>query len=290
MSDSSALPVRKRRRTTVATVVNEDSDEEPKIPADDSDSDMDEFKFMYDEAGYGDAEDRAAMAALTEVQRESELAKRYELRENAKAIWETKRKNREEAARASRELSTDQKSSRRRTSSSAKRDNKKAAALEQLAAQRKRQKERDEGDQDDEDDDESPAGDDSDTEYGSTRRATRQRSGQKGRRAGKSAVAEDSDDDAESEEDARRHVDESDDELSEGFDTDNEDEVNLRPADVGDIQQIRLSRYNVTQPPTYFLGCCSSMHTLSRVKQDVIQLDFLTLYIFRRPFTSNYNV
>eukprot|EP00041_Stephanoeca_diplocostata_P010650 m.169530 g.169530 ORF g.169530 m.169530 type:complete len:183 (-) comp18245_c0_seq2:1469-2017(-) len=156
MSDSSALPVRKRRRTTVATVVNEDSDEEPKIPADDSDSDMDEFKFMYDEAGYGDAEDRAAMAALTEVQRESELAKRYELRENAKAIWETKRKNREEAARASRELSTDQKSSRRRTSSSAKRDNKKAAALEQLAAQRKRQKERDEGDQDDEDDDESP--------------------------------------------------------------------------------------------------------------------------------------
>lgn len=59
----------------------------------------------YDEDGYGDAEDRAVMEALTEVQRESELAKRYELRENAKAIWETKKKNREEAKRVSPVLS-----------------------------------------------------------------------------------------------------------------------------------------------------------------------------------------
>lgn len=48
MADSNALPVRKRRRTAVATVVDDaESDAESAMPVDDSDSDMDEFKFMW---------------------------------------------------------------------------------------------------------------------------------------------------------------------------------------------------------------------------------------------------
>eukprot|EP00051_Salpingoeca_urceolata_P003730 m.60127 g.60127 ORF g.60127 m.60127 type:complete len:556 (+) comp13056_c0_seq1:115-1782(+) len=158
----------KKKSKTTRTKSPRKSAVVPSTDESSSDDDDGVFTHKYDETTLlGDDQDQAYMESLTEKQREEIFTKRYEEREQAKRHWEIEQKLKQEKRSLKRqEKKKDQgetEGGRRRGAN--KTAAKKAQALEQLRASKKKQKRERPPTSDEEDDDDQDSQDDRDEDY-----------------------------------------------------------------------------------------------------------------------------
>lgn len=99
-NDAEPASPRINSQTSTATTNNDDDDEkseleEGQVSSDSSDSSESEFNDGFDDNMMGDDEDRARLNALSEKERETEIYKRIERRDELKTRWEIERKLRQ---------------------------------------------------------------------------------------------------------------------------------------------------------------------------------------------------